>query len=86
MLEQNDLEMIRKIMQETLSNNNNAILSEVDSLRDTTVKYMDEINKNIEELKQYSRIAKLENDNTALLLKLIDELSKRVEELEKRTA
>ena len=46
LLEQNDLEMIRTIMQETLNSNNNAILSKVDNLRETTVKHMDEINKN----------------------------------------
>lgn len=39
-------------------------------------------------LEQYDRITKLENDNdnTALLLKMIDELSKRVEALERRAA
>lgn len=40
----------------------------------------------MEELNQYYRITKLENDNTTLLLKMIDELSRRVEELEKKTA
>ena len=47
---------------------------------------INKVQKNLEELNQYYRITKLENDNTALLLKMIDELSKRVEELEKKTA
>ena len=46
---------------------------------------IDKIQKNLDELSQYYRITNLENDNTALLLKMIDELTKRVEELEKRT-
>lgn len=40
----------------------------------------------MDELNQYYRITKLENDNTALLLKMIDALPKRAEELEKKTA
>ncbi len=40
----------------------------------------------MDELNQYYRITKLEADNTALWLRLIDGLSKRVEELEKKTA
>lgn len=49
-------------------------------------KMMEEVQKNLDELNQYYRITKLENDNTVLLLKMIDELSKRVEVLEKKTA
>lgn len=47
---------------------------------------IEKVQKNLDELNQYYRITKLENDNTALLLKMIDELSRRVEKLEKRTA
>lgn len=42
--------------------------------------------KNLDELNQYYKITKFENDNTLLVLKLIDELFRRIEELEKRTA
>lgn len=44
------------------------------------------VEKNLNELTQYYRITKLENDNTALLLKMIDGLSRRVDELERKTA
>lgn len=44
------------------------------------------VQKNLEELNQYYRITKLENDNTAMLLKMTDDLSRRIGELEKRTA
>lgn len=101
MLNQNDLAAIREIMKEEivdsekrmeskietkLANSENLILQEADRIRDILEKQIKEVQKNLDELTQYYRITKLENDNTALLLKLIDELSKRVEELEKRTA
>lgn len=46
----------------------------------------EKVRKNLEELNQHYRITKLENDNTAMLLKMIDDLSRRIGELEKRTA
>ena len=55
-----------------------------------TQKYIDEsikeVQKNLDELKQYYRITKLENDNTTLLLQMVAELQKRVADLEKKTA
>lgn len=42
------------------------------------------VEKNLNELTQYYRITRLESDNTALLLKMVDELSRKVEELERR--
>ena len=44
------------------------------------------VKENLEELRQYYKITKLENDNTAILLKMIEELARRVEELEKKSA
>lgn len=49
-------------------------------------KQIEKVQTNLDEINQYYRITKLENDNTSLVLKLIDELSKRIGELEKRTA
>lgn len=97
MLEQRDLQAIREIMKEEiaesekrmdvkLTKSENLILEEMERTRNILEKRIDIVYKNIDELAQYYRITKLENDNTTLLLKMIDELSKRVEELEKRTA
>jgi hypothetical protein len=86
MLNQQDLEAIRKIMQEELAGSENLVLEEMERTRNILEKQINAVQKNLEELVQYYRITKLENDNTALLLKMIDELSRRVEELEKRTA
>ena len=40
----------------------------------------------MDELKQYYRINKLENENTSLLLQMIKDLQKEVEELKKKIA
>lgn len=52
----------------------------------TTEEYISQIQKNLDVLNQYYKNTKFENDNTLLVLKLIDELFRRIEELEKRTA
>lgn len=62
------------------------VLDEIERTRSHLEKHIEKVEKNLDELNQYYRITKLESDNTALLLKLIDDLSKRVEKLEKRTA
>ena len=90
MLEQKDLDMIRQVIKEEIDSR--AIETEKFLLDETerSQKYLEEqmkkVQKNLEDLNSYYRITKLENDNTSLLLKMVDSLSKRVEELEKRTA
>ncbi len=101
MLEQKDLVAIRAIMKEEIAESEkkmeammdtrfaeseNLILEEVERTRSILEKHIGKVQKNLDELNQYYRITKLENDNTALLLKMIDELTKRVEELEKKSA
>lgn len=82
MLEKKDIDIIRSIMKEEI----NLVLKELDRVQVSLENKISAVQKNLDELNQYYRITKLENDNTALLLKMIDELSKRVEELEKKTA
>lgn len=97
MLEQNDLIAIRKIMKEEITESEkrtdarfeeseNLILEELERTRSILEKEIAQVQKNLDEISQYYRITKLENDNTALLLKMIDELSRRIENLEKKTA
>ena len=62
------------------------VLDEVERTRKILEKQIEKVQKNLDEINQYYKITKLENDNTSLVLKLIDELFKRIEELEKRTA
>lgn len=98
MLDKQDLEQIKVIMEEVLtdtvpgiieekvSQSENMILDEIDRVQEILQQHINAVEKNLEELQQYYRITKLENDNTTLLLKMVDELSRRVSELEKRTA
>ncbi len=90
MLEEKDLQAIKTIVEDVvdkrITESENLILKYVDDTRKTLEKQIEQVRKNMEELNQYYRITKLENDNTALLLKMVDGLSKRVEELEKKTA
>ena len=69
-----------------LAESENLILEEMERTRNILEKQIESVQKNLDELNQYYRITKLENDNTALLLKMINELSRRSEELEKKTA
>ena len=62
------------------------ILDEIERTRNILEKQIEKVQNNIEELDQYYRITKLENDNITLILKMIDALSKRVDELEKKSA
>ncbi|MDE6517262.1 MAG: hypothetical protein K2L18_05380, partial [Acetatifactor sp.] len=77
---------IEVTMDTRLAESENLILEEMERTRYILEKNIDKVQKNLDELNQYYRITKLENDNTALLLKMIDELTRRVEELEKKTA
>lgn len=81
MLDKKDLETMTD-----LKSMNQKILDERGSEHENLVSQMDKVQKNLDELNQYYKITKLENDNTAILLQMIGELSKRVEELEKRSA
>lgn len=74
------------MMDRKITESENLFLKEMDRVQINLTNKINEVQKNLDELSQYYRITKLENDNTALLLKMIDELSKRVEELEKKTA
>ena len=62
------------------------ILNELDRVQERFDTKFTRIEKNLEEIQQYYRIDRLENDNTTLLLKLHDDIQKRVAELERKTA
>ena len=97
MLEEKDLLAIKSIVNDAMTNmedslnkriteSENLILNYVDDTRKTLEKQIQQVQKNLDELNQYYRITKLENDNTSLLLKMVQDLSKRIDELEQRTA
>lgn len=90
MLNENELGQLKELLEETLdkrlSQSENLILEEVSRTHHVLSDKIDRVQKNLDELNQYYRITKLENDNTTLLLQIVNELSKRVEELERKSA
>lgn len=79
-------EKVTEIVEDKVTQSGNMILEEIDRVQGILQQNIKIVEKNLEELQQYYRITKLENDNAMLLLKLVDELSRRVTELENKTA
>lgn len=79
-------EFILHKVDEKLLKSESLVLDEIERTRKMLEKQIDKVQKNLDEINQYYKITKLENDNTSLVLILISDLYKRVEELEKRTA
>lgn len=90
MLDKEDIaimrDVVREVVDDRLTKSENLVLEEVGRIQQVMNSDMEKLQRNIEELKQYYRIAKLENDNTSILLKMVEELTRRIEELEKKTA
>ena len=97
MLDTNDLNAIKELLKENnkeikkdtkkaISESEKMLLDEIQFNRNAMEKLISKVENNLEELKQYYRITKLENDNTAILLKLITQLQSDVEELKRKTA
>lgn len=101
MLEKQDIEIIRSIMQESeerimekfdqklqraLRETENGLLEEMDRVRESLEEKIANVDKKVDNLETYYRITKLENDNTSILLKIVGDLQERVTVLEKKTA
>lgn len=90
MLDKEDIavmrDVVREVVDDRLTKSENLVLEEVGRIQQVMNSDMEKLQRNMEELKQYYRIAKLENDNTSILLKMVEELTRRIEELEKKTA
>ena len=101
MLEKQDIEIIRSIMQESeerimekfdqklqraLRETENGLLEEMDRMRESLEEKIANVDKKVDNLETYYRITKLENDNTSILLKIVGDLQERETVLEKKTA
>ena len=80
MLDERDLKSIADL----LNSQTNMILSELDNVQTRLTDKINMVESNMEEIKQYYRINKLENENTSLLLQMIKDLQKEVDELKKK--
>lgn len=54
------------------------LLDEIERTRNILEDKISKVQSNLDELNQYYRITRLENDNTVLLLKMIEDLEKRM--------
>lgn len=97
MLDQKDIELLQKLfeqseermvqkMDEKLTHSENLILNELDRVQEHLETDVEKVQKNLEELQQYYKITKLENDNTSLLLKMYNNMQKEIEELKAKIA
>lgn len=116
MLEKQDIEMIRSIMQSALNESEEriteefdgklrnfeeritekfdqklretekGIFEEMDRMRESLEEKIANVDKRVDNLETYYRITKLENDNTSILLKLVEDLQNRVTILKKKIA
>ena len=82
MLDEKDLKSIADL----LNSQTYMILSELDNVQTRLTDKINMVESNMEEIKQYYRINKLENENTSLLLQMIKDLQKEVDELKKKIA
>ena len=73
-------------MNENFTSSENMILKELDRVQEHLGSDVQKVQKNLEELQQYYRISKLENDNTSLLLKMYNDMQKEIAELKAKIA
>lgn len=101
MLEQQDLTVLKSLMQEIVQESEqnivqkidekiayseNLILKELDRVQEHLKNDIEKVQKNLDELKQYYRIDKLESENTTLLLKMYNDMQKEIAEIKSRIA
>lgn len=67
---------------EKLTRTENLILEELERTRTILEDKIQKVQDQVDELNQYYSIIRLENDNTVLFLKRVDELENRVDKLE----
>lgn len=80
-----DNKMLQEI-DKRITSSENMILKELDRVQEHLESDVQKVQKNLEELQQYYRIAKLENDNTSLLLKMYNDMQKEIAELKAKIA
>ena len=71
------VEKTEKLIEDRTSQAENLLLEEISRTQNLLEKKMEIVQKNLDELSQYHRITKLENENTALLLQMIGTMSRK---------
>ena len=73
-------------MDERFSASENMILKELDRVQEHLENDVQNVQKNLDELQQYYKITKLENDNTSLLLKMCNNMQKEIDDIKTQIA
>lgn len=79
-------EFVRDEIVKQITKSESFLLEEMERMNKSTDSKIEYLQKKIDDLTQYYRITKLENDNTTLLLQLVSRLQEDVEELKKKIA
>lgn len=79
-------DIVNRIVDQRLTESENLILRYVDETRNILDAKITKLQVQVDEMNQYYRVTRLENENVSLLLKMMDALTRRVEILEERTA
>ena len=73
-------------MDERFSASENMLLKELDRVQEHLESDVQKVQKNFDELQQYYKITKLENDNTSLLLKMYNNMQKEIDDIKAQIA
>lgn len=88
MLDSKDIEIMQGLFQDTLdkrlSNSENMISKEIDSVREELNQRISKLEHNMELMKQQIGSLRLDMDNVNLFLRIVDSLQKQNEDLRKR--
>ncbi len=77
---------MKGVMRKEITRSENLILDELERTRNILESRINKMQEDMDELKQYYHLVKLENENAKMLFRMIEDLSKRVLRLEQKTA
>ena len=78
--------LLRDTIKAAIGRSENLVLSEVDRVQENLETKMEQLKRNMDELTQYYRTVKLDHENNALFLQMIQELKKEMEQLKIKIA
>ncbi len=78
--------LLRDTIKAEIGRSENLVLSEVDRVQENLETKMEQPKRNMDELTQYYRTVKLDHENNALFLQMIQELKKEMEQLKIKIA
>ena len=78
--------LLRDTIKAEIGRSENLVLSQVDRVQENLETKMEQLKRNMDELTQYYRTVKLDHENNALFLQMIQELKKEMEQLKIKIA